>query len=44
VAIHVTGSHSVTESEENTISTLIFACWNFFTGDLVDPGEGLTIT
>jgi hypothetical protein len=43
---HVTGSNSLTlKAKQIPRGTLVNACFTFtFTGDLLDPGEGLTIT
>ncbi|MBT2554280.1 hypothetical protein [Arthrobacter sp. ISL-5] len=43
---HVTGSSPLTLKAKKIASgTLELVCWTFtFTGDLLDPGEGLTIT
>lgn len=43
---HVTGSNSLTlKAKKISSGTLVLACFTFsFTGDLLDPGEGLTIT
>ena len=43
---HVTGSNSLTlKAKKIAKGTLALACFTFtFAGDLVDPGEGLTIT